>query len=415
MAQDQFENIIYRTEQTASTTKIVFVSQAFYSGFVSKMESDFSSSIIIDRTSFISKCTTHVQGLKCDVSMDSHFKTVCVTGVGHMTWKECRFPMIARSLFKRFIAQADELSRIDQDRDQHPDSENSEYVAIPSTGPIHTSTPFVQRQDGVSLPTTPDGGDSRDSQLLTLLVEKISQMEKDIRVMKTALITCMDKISTAPSYAAVTAHRIPASGEPAMTISTAGSPATSIEHRQEVHQPAPQSARDIPVVISSRPPIVPTTPDVSSNRNTQEVAYSERSETNQENKTVLLIGDSILKGINTRGLKWDVQKHSTGGATLPVLMDEILRYDMRVFSHVIIYVGGNDAANQIDIELFEDKYDQLIDKIKRVNSDCNITLCQIAPRGDVDVANINTSIARLAAHWTQLYVKCADTHDLFLD
>ncbi len=38
---DQFEKILYRTEQSDSETKIVFVSHSFYASFASKMEADF--------------------------------------------------------------------------------------------------------------------------------------------------------------------------------------------------------------------------------------------------------------------------------------------------------------------------------------------------------------------------------------
>ena len=41
-------------------------------------------------------------------------------------------------------------------------------------------------------------------------------------------------------------------------------------------------------------------------------------------------------------------------------------------------------------------YDQLIGKIKQTNKDCKIYLCKMAPRGDIDVTNINKSIDRLA-------------------
>ena len=51
-------------------------------------------------------------------------------------------------------------------------------------------------------------------------------------------------------------------------------------------------------------------------------------------------------------------------------------YDLNKFSHVIIYVGGNDASNGTDIEYFEEVYDQTIQFIKETNNQCQIKNAQ---------------------------------------
>ncbi len=101
------------------------------------------------------------------------------------------------------------------------------------------------------------------------------------------------------------------------------------------------------------------------------------------------------------------RNNATGGATLHTLIGETVRYDLKASSHVVVYVGGNDMANQIDTELFEEKYDQFISLIKCANSECSITICKIAPRGDVNVSDANASIARLAEHWKLQGVTCS--------
>ena len=65
------------------------------------------SSVDIDETSFVSKCTTHVKGAKCDIKLDSHFKTVELSGMGFKKWREERFPKIAQALFKRLMDELD--------------------------------------------------------------------------------------------------------------------------------------------------------------------------------------------------------------------------------------------------------------------------------------------------------------------
>ncbi|MES9883778.1 MAG: GDSL-type esterase/lipase family protein [Sedimenticola sp.] len=423
ISDDQFETVLYRTVQTDCTTKIQFVSHAYYTCFVAKMESDCSNSISLDKTSFVSKVTTHTQGLKCDIAMDSHFKTVTVTGVGHKTWRVSRFPAISKSLFKRFVIQAD--TQMNQADDQQQEHEDDSYIATAAVNPIHTSTPVVTRKETAGFPTVTEQPISQDTQILNLLVEKINKMETDIKDLKCTLIKCMDKLPVATSYAAVvnTQHAsTPGSSqsnpppdvrEAAIHISSESEYAINLRSNappvppQRACQLGMTATQEIPVVISARPKLVPEEPDLSINNDTRVVPRS---------KSVLLIGDSILKGVNTRGLQNGVQKHSTSGATLYTLNDEISRYDLKVFSHVVIYIGGNDMANNMDIDMFQEKYDQLIGVIKCGNSDCEITMCKIAPRGDADVSAANASIARIAEHWKLQGVQCSDnTHDLFLD
>lgn len=64
--------------------------------------------------------------------------------------------------------------------------------------------------------------------------------------------------------------------------------------------------------------------------------------------------------------------------------------------YVIIYVGGNDSANGIDEELFEEQYDQLVSIVKIGNAQCMLYLFKIPPRGDTDVTNLNICIERLS-------------------
>ena len=47
-----------------------------------KMHSDFRQSVEKDETTFVSKCSTHIKGVKCDLKLDSHFKTVELSGIG---------------------------------------------------------------------------------------------------------------------------------------------------------------------------------------------------------------------------------------------------------------------------------------------------------------------------------------------
>ena len=61
------------------------------------------SSVDVDKTSFVSRCTTHIKRAKCSIKLDSHFKSLELSGIGFKLWREERFPQIAQSLFKRLM------------------------------------------------------------------------------------------------------------------------------------------------------------------------------------------------------------------------------------------------------------------------------------------------------------------------
>ena len=109
-----------------------------------------------------------------------------------------------------------------------------------------------------------------------------------------------------------------------------------------------------------------------------------------------------------------MHKDSKGGATIPDLIEKIKVYDLKAFSTVIMYIGGNDAANSTSVGVIEDKYDQLISLIKCNNSACRVILCTVVPRGGVDVTQLNGCIQRLAEHWKNQQIEIAsECHNLF--
>ena len=131
---------------------------------------------------------------------------------------------------------------------------------------------------------------------------------------------------------------------------------------------------------------------------------------------LLLIGDSILNSINTKGLVKGVLKHSKGGAKIQDLIEDISVYDMRNFETCIIYIGVNYCAKQTNLNSFVDAYDQLISLIKTTNPACKVYLCKIAPRRDVDVSGFNKGIERLSKDWERRKVYCmSNTNSYFFD
>ena len=83
------------------------------------------------------------------------------------------------------------------------------------------------------------------------------------------------------------------------------------------------------------------------------------SSASSSTKRTLLISDSILSPINLKGIVKAVQKHSKSGAKINDIVEDITSYNIKSFRAVVLSVGGNGASNNTDIELFEEKYDQL--------------------------------------------------------
>ena len=104
---DPFEGTLYRTHASETKINIHFLTNVLYESFQKKIHSDFMSSVEIDDTSFLSKCTTHIKGAKCNIKLDSHFKSIELSGIGCKLWREERFPKITQSLFKKLMQELD--------------------------------------------------------------------------------------------------------------------------------------------------------------------------------------------------------------------------------------------------------------------------------------------------------------------
>ena len=76
------ENIQKKEGGPKSTVRYLFRFKRIFETFKNKIHADYMSSVNIDITSFISKCSTHISGAKCDLKLDAHFKSVGLSGIG---------------------------------------------------------------------------------------------------------------------------------------------------------------------------------------------------------------------------------------------------------------------------------------------------------------------------------------------
>ena len=65
----------------------------------------------------------------------------------------------------------------------------------------------------------------------------------------------------------------------------------------------------------------------------------------EEKKKTLIIGDSILKGIQLRGLQKNVSVMIFPGKKANDIRTKLQRFKLTLYENVIIYIGGNDAAD----------------------------------------------------------------------
>ena len=78
-------------------------------------------------------------------------------------------------------------------------------------------------------------------------------------------------------------------------------------------------------------------------------------------KKTLITGDSIPPPpISHRCMISVVQKYSKSGTKVRDIIADITLYNIKSFSSVVLFIGGNDSLSGTDIELFEEKYDQLV-------------------------------------------------------
>ena len=267
--------------------------------------------------------------------------------------------------------------------------------------PVFTSTPILQSQDvhTDNIEVLPIYRicrklDQVESELKELKHTVISNMERKISDLKSTMIKLLDEVASENnSYAGVVQRQINtnqsidegfcnnspvdisvASGSSHTCVKTVYVPSeqTTLEDRNcdtfLVSRSPPPTSSQTHLKSVCIPPELPTeivTESVTEitgqtipvrittrASKTTEFDQCRPATTCHDNKATtpktLLIGDSVLHGINTKGLIKGVQKHSRGGATVNEIIEEIGVYDIKSFNKIIIYVGGNDCAKYVD-------------------------------------------------------------------
>ena len=124
---------------------------------------------------------------------------------------------------------------------------------------------------------------------------------------------------------------------------------------------------------------------------------------------IYIIGDSILKGIQMRGLHNDVDVNTLPGKKTIDVCYRLMHSELSTCDTVIVYVGGNDLASGKTVNQLEK---ELLDMLKtNDNSKRKFYFCTLCPRIDVDVRPLNSMLRKVCTNST---AELLDVHQSFV-
>ena len=430
---DLFDRLLYHLSPLQDSINILFYNKGVFKSFLTVLSKQFSFPSPQTKKFQVK---TYVDKSKCLIGIDTVVMSICAGGPGHTAWMEKCFKPLTVNIYRNV------------EKDINTVLSTTTVNDTLSTSQISTHNPdgneiVINETAEENEPQPPTGAASPQEQTvfthlqdspvirkISVLMDMISAMQKEmakltkevnILVQQHAahqtLYRTVDETSTSSPNLNQTrqnqqedevphkrvSREVPAKdGDTSVVVVTPNIPdrnllspssalpdlqtrqysevarrtSTPREHNQTPHRPRPDPQPQAPS-SSARP--APRT-------------------SNSDPDQILLIGDSIISSINPKGLKQNVIKTGISGANIDRLTSQVKVYDIRKFSHLIIYIGGNDASSGTDIEYFEHKYDQLIQYIKDTNEKCKIVLCNICPRGDTSTSEMNDIISTLADH-----------------
>ena len=417
---DIFDEILYSVSVNKENGRItiLFSTRELYTNFMDNFKRGFQSKDPKDVTLTFK---THIQNRKCVVTAHDPENGISLTGPGNKLWRETIFPKLAVKLYRQYEQKVNELL-----------AENSPATPIPT--PVMSSTPgFTGNPDNgprqtvaaqrasENLLKTVEGAQTEMKEQMVTLMSMLTSLQGQFYELKTNLTfenTESSEISTVTldlshqngqdhqshdnSHNESLGHGEPSVNPGVGTSSEAiqiNCSPTNTQNRTEPNEPrspiTSQSAQNEP-----RP----------SNNTSHSAPRSNVN--NSQNKKTLLIGDSLLSGVNGKGMKNFVHCQPVPGATIDKLKEKISMYDLSQFKDIIIYCGGNDAAKSDSPNSFRKEYENFLQHIRSKNSDCELFLCGSSPRGDVDVTGFNTVIKTIAE--SQGY-KFVNLYDAFYD
>ena len=417
MTEDRFNGILYHVIHSDGQITILFSSRDLYNKFIDAMNMELHAKKMNNARS---NYTTHVKGKGCTLISDNNAASISASGPGSKLWREVIFSRHAIHLYQLFKEETDNVLNtqtstpvtvVEKDQSSPPVS------PVTRSGSASLQHKIVQQKLSLSELTSQVG---QLHKISILLQEQLNLVNTKIDT----LIKKSDSLSNAPPEI----HNLSTS-----TISDDSNFLTLSETNGDDPKLIPGGASYCEIV-TNRPKEQNSKLIKDTNLEPKQTAHTKKKQqTDRENKQndkhekyiknkqfdirdhnarTLIIGDSIISGINKKGLMSRVECQPVPGATIDSIIDKLQILDLIKFDNLVVYVGRNDSSGQSDIEHFEHKYQQLILLVKEKNSRCNIFLCSSCPRGDTDVNEFNEAIKRLCSVNKLIYVNSnADFYD----
>ncbi|CAG2204011.1 unnamed protein product [Mytilus edulis] len=134
--------------------------------------------------------------------------------------------------------------------------------------------------------------------------------------------------------------------------------------------------------------------------------------TGENNKTTLIIGSSILKGIQPRGLQ-NTEVCTNRGANIDRLIDVLQKKDMSTYRTIIIHIGGNDLDNGDNLQSIRDNYEALLYLLNfKCHPHCKFVVSGILPRKGLNMHNPNEMLKDLCEQFNLQFI---DHTNMFYD
>lgn len=429
---DRFNGILYHIIPSDGQITILFSSKDLFHKFIGSIDKELRAQPINEVKS---NYTTHIRGKWCTLTSDSNAASISATGPGHKLWREVIFSRLAIRLYQQYARETeDDINATVLSQTSTPTAPIHQVPSLPPLSPVQTHETATHAQQLPSVSTISNQV-AQLHQISKSLQEQLSVMSSKIDI----LLSRQDQISEQ--------SKIQELEEVSVTsISDDSNFVTLSETREDIRM-TPGGATYSEILTGSKKDrtVSVETRDKSVNKNkkgrnqkgnskdstVKSSQSSKQSSTkNQKQQTTpkdiqnvkehqdsyrtLIIGDSIVSGINRKGLTNKVECQSVPGATIDTVIDKLQIFDISKFDRLVVYVGGNDSSRKsdLDLEYFEEKYQQLITFVKNSNSSCKLFLCTSCPRGDTDVTDINEVIMRLCR---SNKLTCIDTNADFYD
>lgn len=435
---DPLDGIFYHLMPSQDSTNILFYNKPLYNNILTVLSKEFQFPAE-EAKSFTIK--THVDRKRCSLFIDKKMMSISASGPGHVFWKEHNFKKLTQHMYRRFVQETNSVLNKSTSVANEASLRLSEsQVSTQSNQSRSTNLTTIETEvEPPAVPATEQSGPDVDStsqqdtpviRQISALMDMIHSLQGQITTLSTqvnqlveqavkdTLYRTVDQTNSVDSSQSIgnnhsfehnSATNIVngPSQESNGTVSTASPTSTNPINIEDLPSPAVQlpdlqphlysqvvrtsTPRNINQQTPQRPHPVPR----QRRRTSQTPAQSQPIPQNEQ-KEILLIGDSLISAINSKGLVQNVFRNGIPGASIREVFNQIKVFDLKKFSHVVIYIGGNDASSGSDPELFEEIYDQVVQHIMLVNSECKIILCNIIPRGDTSVADMNEVIKQLS-------------------